>query len=101
MLNHPSVITKGYTPVFHAHTAHVACKFVELIKTIDPATGAVKKENPDYLKPGDAAVVKVRPTKPFVLEKNSDFPQLSRFAIRDMGMTIAAGMCIDLVPKKG
>ena len=34
-----------------------------------------------------------------VLEKQSDFPQLAKFAMRDMGMTIAAGMCIDLVPE--
>jgi elongation factor 1-alpha len=100
VLQHPSVITKGYTPVFHCHTASVACQFIEIEKTIDPATGAVKKEKPDFIKPGDAAVVKVKPTKPLVIEKNEDFPQLARFAIRDMGQTIAAGMCIDLVKAK-
>lgn len=100
VLQHPSVITKGYTPVFHCHTASVACQFIEIVKTIDPATGATKKEKPDFIKPGDAAIVKIKPTKPLVLEKNEDFPQLARFAIRDMGQTIAAGMCIDLVKAK-
>ncbi|MEA3342797.1 MAG: elongation factor 1-alpha, partial [archaeon] len=49
---------------------------------------------------GDAAIIKCKPTKPMVIEKQSDIPQLAKFAIRDMGQTIAAGMCIDLVAKK-
>jgi len=96
VLNHPSVITPGYTPVFHCHTAQVACTFLSLDQKLDPATGAVKEENPQFLKTGDAAVVTVQPTKPMVIEKAQDFPQLGRFAIRDMGQTVAAGMCIDV-----
>ncbi len=100
VLSHPNVITVGYTPVFHVNTAQVACTFTELVKTLDPRTGAVKKEKPDFIKQGEAAIVKLKPTKPMVIEPNSKFPQLSRFAIRDMGMTIGAGMCIDVVPAK-
>ena len=47
VLQHPGVITVGYTPVFHCHTAQVACTFLELQKKLDPATGQVKEENPD------------------------------------------------------
>ncbi|MCD6591266.1 MAG: translation elongation factor EF-1 subunit alpha [Candidatus Aenigmarchaeota archaeon] len=100
VLQHPTVITKGYTPVFHAHTAHVAGKIIELVKKLDPKTGAVLEENPQMLKPGDAAIIKVQPTQPFVIEKQSDFPELAKFAVRDMGKTIAAGICIDVVKAK-
>ena len=100
VLQHPTVITKGYTPVFHMHTAHVACKITEIVKKIDPKTGATIAENPDMLKSGDAAVIKCTPTQPVVLEKQSDFPQLAKFAIRDMGKTIAAGIVMDLVKAK-
>lgn len=100
VLNHPTVIAPGYTPVFHIHTAQVTCTITEIVKKMDPRTGQVVQENPEYIKTGDAAVIKVKPTKPLVIEKQSDVPQLSRFAIRDMGQTVAAGMCIDLVPKK-
>jgi len=100
VLNHPTVIAPGYTPVFHIHTAQVACKITEILKKMDPRTGQVVQENPEYIKTGDAAIIKVKPTKPVVIEKQSDFPQLARFAIRDMGQTVAAGICIDLVPKK-
>lgn len=98
VISHPNVIARGYTPVFHVNTAQVACEFVDIVKTIDPKTGGVLKENPDYIKQGEAAIVKIKPTKPMVIERNKDFPQLSRFAIRDMGMTVGAGMCIDVVP---
>ncbi|ADP77443.1 translation elongation factor 1A (EF-1A/EF-Tu) [Methanothermus fervidus DSM 2088] len=99
VLQHPGAITVGYTPVFHCHTAQVACTLTELKQKINPATGEVQEENPDFLKTGDAAVVKVKPTKPLVIEKIKDIPQLGRFAIRDMGQTVAAGMCIDVVPR--
>jgi elongation factor 1-alpha len=100
VLNHPSVITPGYTPVFHCHTAQVACKFEELVKKLDPRTGAVKEEHPKFLKTGDAAIVKIVPTRPLVIERSKDIPQLARFAIRDMGQTIAAGLCIEVEPRK-
>jgi len=100
VLHHPSAITVGYTPVFHCHTAQVACTFTELVKKLDPRTGQVKEENPTFLKTGDAAIVKIRPTRPMVIEKIKEIPQLGRFAIRDMGSTIAAGMCIDIQAKQ-
>jgi elongation factor 1-alpha len=99
VLQHPSAITAGYTPVFHAHTAQVACTFTEIKAKLDPRTGQVKQANPDFIKTGDAAIIQVRPTKPLVIEKVKEIPQLGRFAIRDMGQTIAAGMCIDIVPR--
>ncbi len=100
VLNHPTVIAPGYTPVFHIHTAQVTCTLTEIQKKIDPKTGQTVQENPEYIKTGDAAIIKVKPTKPVVIEKQGDIPQLARFAIRDMGQTVAAGVCIDLVPKK-
>ncbi|MCD6589883.1 translation elongation factor EF-1 subunit alpha [Candidatus Woesearchaeota archaeon] len=99
VLNHPTVITTGYTPVFHVHTAQVACQFVAIEKKLDPRTGQVIQENPDFIKNGDAAIVKIKPTRPLVIEKQQDIPQMSRFAIRDSGTTVAAGMCIDMVEK--
>lgn len=100
VLQHPSAITVGYTPVFHCHTAQIACTFVELQKKLDPRTGAVKEENPTFLKAGDAAIVKFRPVQPMVIENFKEIPQLGRFAIRDMGSTIAAGMCLSITQKQ-
>jgi len=100
VLQHPTVITKGYTPVFHCHTASVACQLTEIIAKIDPRTGAEVQKNPDFIKTGDAAKIRVVPAKPFVIEKQADFPELARFAIRDMGLTVAAGVCLDVVKAK-
>jgi len=100
VLQHPTVMTAGYTPVFHCGTASIACKIEEIIAKIDPKTGQPTKEHPDFLKTGDAARVRVIPTKPMVVEKQADIPQLSRFAIRDMGQTVAAGIILDVVKAK-
>lgn len=100
VLNHPSVLAPGYTPVFHCHTAQVACTVTKILKKINPATGEVLQENPDFIKTGDSAVIQVKPTTPMCVEKASEFPPLGRFAIRDMGQTVAAGMILDVVPKK-
>ncbi|HME87039.1 MAG TPA: translation elongation factor EF-1 subunit alpha [Candidatus Nanoarchaeia archaeon] len=99
VLNHPSVITVGYTPVFHIHTAQIACQVMEIVKKLDPATGATVAEHPDFIKNGDAAIVKLKPMQPLCIETNKDIPQMARFAIRDSGVTVAAGICIDLVKK--
>ena len=100
VLNHPSVITKGYTPVFHCYTSQVACRFEEIQKKLDPRTGQVKEEKPDFIKTGDAAIVKIVPTRPMVIESSKKSPQLGRFAIRDMGQTVAAGVCLEVEEAK-
>jgi len=100
VLNHPTVITVGYTPVFHIHTAQVACQVVAIKQKLNPATGEVLEENPDFIKNGDAAIVTIKPMKPLCIETQKEIPQMSRFAIRDSGATVAAGMCIELKKKE-
>jgi len=99
VLQHPSAISAGYTPVFHCHTAQIACTITAILAKLDPRTGGVKEQNPAFIKAGDAAIVMVTPSKPMVIEKVKEIPQLGRFAIRDMGQTIAAGLCMDVTPR--
>jgi len=96
---HPTAIAAGYTPVLHIHTATVPVKFVELIAKINPRTGEVIEDHPSFLRTGDIALVRLQPLKPVVAELYSEFPQLGRFAIRDMGMTIAAGIVKEITQK--
>ncbi|RZV06189.1 translation elongation factor 1A (EF-1A/EF-Tu) [Natrinema hispanicum] len=96
VMQHPSVITAGYTPVFHAHTAQVACTIESIDQKIDSASGEVAEENPDFIQAGDAAVVTIRPQKPLSIEPSSEIPELGSFAIRDMGQTIAAGKVLEV-----
>ena len=95
VLNHPSVITVGYSPVFHIHTSQVSCKVTQIVKKLNGDMA----ENPDFIKNGDAAIVKFQPLKPVVLETKDSIPQLARFAIRDSGKTVAAGQCTEVVKK--
>lgn len=100
ILQHPSAITVGYTPVFHSHTSQIACRVVELISKLDPKTGNVLEEQPKFLKTGDAGVIRIEPTRPMVIEKVKEIPPMGRFAIRDMGTTVAAGMVVNITPVK-
>jgi elongation factor 1-alpha len=100
VINHPTVIAKGYTPVFHVHTAQVPCQFIELIDQIDPKTGQVIKHNPDFLKNGDIAKVRIKPQGNLCLETQKENPFMSGFAVRDAGATVAAGICIEITKKK-
>jgi len=100
VLNHPTAIGKNYTPVFHIHTAQTTCQVVEILEKKDPKTGQTLQKNPDFIKTGDVAVIKCKPTQPLVAEKYSEFPALGRFAMRDMGQTVAAGVILDITPKK-
>ncbi|MBI4043756.1 MAG: translation elongation factor EF-1 subunit alpha [Candidatus Diapherotrites archaeon] len=99
VLNHPTAVPVNYTPVFHLHTAQLSCQLSEIQKKLDPKTGQTKEENPKFLKTGDAAIVKIVPLKPVVVEEFKKFPSLGRFAIRDMGQTVAAGIVIQVTPK--
>ena len=96
---HPTAIAAGYTPVMHAHTATVSATLTELIQKIDARSGQVTQEKPDFLKTGDAALVKIRPLRPLPIETFKDIPQLGRFAIRDMGSTIAVGVVEQITEK--
>jgi len=99
VLEHPTAIGKGYTPVFHLHTSQVACTILEILEKKDPKTGQTAQKNPDFIKTGDVAIVKIKPLRSVVVEKFSEFPQLGRFAIRDMGQTVAAGVVLEVNKK--
>jgi elongation factor 1-alpha len=96
VIHHPTAIAQGYTPVLHIHTSQVAVHFAELISRIDPRSGQVVEDHPSYLRTGDAAIVRFEPLMPVAMEVYSDFPQLGRFALRDMGTTIAAGVVLEI-----
>jgi elongation factor 1-alpha len=92
ILNHPGQIGVGYTPVLDCHTAHIACRFNELKQKVDRRSGASLEEEPKFVKSGDAAIVKLVPTKSMCVEAFTEYPPLGRFAVRDMRQTVAVGI---------
>jgi len=93
---HPTAIAQGYTPVIHAHTAQVAARFSALLKKLDQKTSAVIEDNPKFLKKNESAVVELSPIKKMCLEKYEAFPEMGRFAVRDMGRTVCVGIVKDI-----
>merc|ERR1712054_87910 len=103
VLNHPGQVGAGYAPVLDCHTAHIACKFSELLEKIDRRTGKSIENNPKFIKSGDAAIVEMIPTKPMCVESFQEYPPLGRFAVRDMRQTVAVGVIktVEKVSKGG
>lgn len=97
VISHPTVIAKGYTPVFHVHTAQVPVSFIELIEKTSP--DGVTTKNPDFLKNGDVAKVRLKPIGNLVIEAQATNPHMARFAVRDAGATVGAGVCIEVKAK--
>jgi elongation factor 1-alpha len=94
VIRHPTVIPVGYTPVIHAGTSQIACTFMEMKEkiTVSKEGKRIKVSDPTTLKNGDQATVLLRPVKPMVIEPYQEIPQLGRFAVRDMGQTVAVGI---------
>ena len=61
LMDIPKAVSVGYTPVFHAHTAQVAVKFMDLLEKTNKSG---KEANPSFLKTGDACLIRFQPTKP-------------------------------------
>jgi elongation factor 1-alpha len=99
VLNHPGLIHAGYAPVLDCHTAHIACKFAELQTKVDRRSGKELEKEPKNIKSGDAAIVKLIPSKPMVVETFTEYPPLGRFAVRDMRQTVAVGVIKEVTRK--
>jgi elongation factor 1-alpha len=99
VLNHPGEIRNGYTPVLDCHTAHIACKFSEILTKVDRRTGKEIEKEPKSIKSGDAAMVKLVPSKPMCVETYAEYAPLGRFAVRDMRQTVAVGVIKEVTKK--
>jgi len=100
VLNHPGQIGQGYTPVLDCHTAHIACRFNEILTKVDRRTGKAIEEAPKAIKSGDAAMVNLVPSKPMCVESFAEYPPLGRFAVRDMRQTVAVGVIKEVNKKQ-
>ena len=62
--------------------------------------GKATETEPKFIKSGDAAIVKLIPSKPMCVEPFSEFAPLGRFAVRDMRQTVAVGVIKSTTPKE-
>jgi len=99
ILNHPGQIHAGYSPVLDCHTAHIACRFHEILSKVDRRSGKELESAPKNVKSGDAAMINLVPTKPMCVESFAEYPPLGRFAVRDMKQSVAVGVIKEVTKK--
>jgi elongation factor 1-alpha len=79
----------GYTPIIDLGTAHIVCKWVEIIEK-QKGRGE-KEEQPRSVRKGDSCLVRLEPAAPLVVEEYRNFESLGRFAVREGNHLIAIG----------
>lgn len=82
------------------HTSHIASKFEKIESKIDRRSGKVIEKEPKFIKKGESAIIRIKPTKAMCVETFKEYPPLGRFAIRDMKQTIGVGIIKEVTKKK-
>lgn len=84
ILSHPSQVSAGYTPVQNCTQFPIACKFAEPKEKIDCCSGRNVKDDPEFLKSVDAAIVDIVLGRPMYVESFTDYPPWSHLALCDI-----------------
>ena len=88
-MNHPGQINAGYSPVLDCHTAHIACRFNELVEKLDRRSGKKLEDNPKFIKSGDAAIVVLIPQKPMCVESFKEYAPLGKLVFQIFAIVYA------------
>jgi len=92
LLKSPKPIRKGHKSLFMMSTEETPCVVEELIQRIDTVTGDAF-DNPEEVKEGESAIVRVKTEKPVFIEAQSVIPQLSSFRFEEDHQNVAMGVC--------
>lgn len=92
VLFHPRQVRPGYQAVLHCHTAKTPCQIAVFLAKIDRRTGRTVEERPAAVQTGDALLCVLQAEKAICVERFVEFPPLGRFALREMGVTVAVGV---------
>merc|ERR1719277_1210091 len=91
----------GTVPVGRVETGVIKPGMVVTFAPVNLSTEVKSAEDaPKFIKSGDAAIVKLLPSKPMCVEPFAEYPPLGRFAVRDMRQTVAVGVIKATTPKE-
>jgi peptide chain release factor subunit 3 len=94
-LEHRPLVSSGYKAVFHSHLAMEECNIYEIVAETDPKNSdRIIKKNPNWIKLGSSAIIKIKITNPICIESYKENNILGRLVIRDEGKTIMIGKII-------
>ena len=95
LLPQKSIMTAGYSCVFHAHTAIEECTINKLLAKCERGK-PVKGPRPGFAKSNQAIICRIRLNRKVCLHTFEQMRQLGRFTLRDEGKTIAIGKILRL-----
>ena len=91
------VVKSGWAAHVHCHSAAAPVKLEAIEMKFRPDSGeAAAEDESDYLMKGDAALVKLKPLKPLIIESTDALPGMARFALRAGKETLGAGSCVSI-----
>jgi elongation factor 1-alpha len=91
------MVRQGWSAYIHCHTAAVPVKLEAIQMKFRPDSGeAAGEAETGFLVNGDAALVRLKPLKPLVIETAEILPGMARFALRVGRETIGAGSCVSV-----
>ena len=99
LINHPSQIKEGYSPVMYVNSFKVGCKIIKFISR-NGADGSIIEENPKVLVSNEGtvrtiAIVEIEMLKDAFLESYKENPCLGRFVLRE-ARTVAVGVVLEI-----
>ena len=97
IIEHKSIICAGYSAVCHIHSAAEEVTVMTLICTIDKKTNEKSSIRPRFIKQGQLAIIRLQAAGVICMEAYKDFPQMSRFTLRNEGTTIAIGKVLKVI----
>jgi len=89
-------IVKGQSVTINVHTMMVDAVVSRIVSRIPP-DGVSKLPVPKCLVKGDVAIVEISAKKPIVVEPDTHSRVTGRVVIRDRGVTIAAGLIVNII----
>lgn len=89
-------LIKGASVTLHLHHIDEPAIITRLVSILDK-NGNVEKKRPRCIPREKSAVVEISTQRAICLELSAEFRALGRFAVRDRGNTIAAGIVLSIL----
>ena len=94
LLDHKSLITRGFKCKLHLHNVVIDCSIEKILNQIDKKTGQIDKTNIVFSKSNSIITAVLKVNEKICIEKFNVFKPFGRFTLRDEDQTIGLGIIL-------